>query len=214
MTRRDSTALNPDYLEFFATPAFIAQHREAAAINPVLKRLILDREAGQSGLDHSNVGGWHSGLDFIHWGGPALGKVLDAAMRLADQITRDRRGRPVKPGWQAECWANVNRRGHANKRHTHPGCFWSGTYYVDVGGLAGGRDGAFEFQDPRGVAAAWPQGFRAALPGAADDDAALVTPRDGMLVLFPSWLPHRVLPHYGEGPRISIAFNLALRRSA
>lgn len=209
-------ALEPDYLKFFSTPAFICRHPDADAINPVLKDLILQREGAAAGLTHSNLGGWHSGLDFKRWGGPALQKVLDAAARQADRLTRDRRGRPVKLVWDVECWANVNRHGHANKRHTHPGCFWSGTYYVASGGPAAGANhgGEFEFQDPRGASAAFAEDMTYAPPGApAAECDAVIRPRDGVMVMFPSWMPHRVRPYFGSDVRISIAFNLAIRRS-
>src|SRR5207244_650746 len=52
------------------------------------------------------------------------------------------------------CWANVNRLGHGNQFHTHPGALWSATYYVDDGGIGADPSlgGEFEIQDPRGVA--------------------------------------------------------------
>jgi hypothetical protein len=31
-----------------------------------------------------------------------------------------------------------------------------------------------------------------------------------MMLLFPAWLSHGVLPYYGTGERISIAFNLRI----
>jgi len=30
----------------------------------------------------------------------------------------------------------VNRSGHGNEYHSHPGSYWSGVYYVDDGGIA------------------------------------------------------------------------------
>ena len=37
---------------------------------------------------------------------------------------------------------------------------------------------------------------------------AFVKPEPGLMVLFPSYLPHMVYVHQGKRPRISIAFNL------
>ena len=34
--------------------------------------------------------------------------------------------------------------------------------------------------------------------------------KPGQLVLFPSWVPHQVMPFYGEGERITVAFNCAM----
>ena len=35
-----------------------------------------------------------------------------------------------------------------------------------------------------------------------------VRPEPGLMVLFPSYMPHMVLPHQGGRERVSIAFNL------
>jgi hypothetical protein len=37
-----------------------------------------------------------------------------------------------------------------------------------------------------------------------------IQPEAGMMVMFPSWMPHSVDAYLGESTRISIAFNLAL----
>ncbi len=206
-------APRPEVLGFFPTPAYLAELPRTEALNAELKRIILEREAGEAGLDNSNVGGWHSGRDFAEWGGPALQQVLEAAKSLATQLTRDRKGRAVRPEWQVECWANINRSGQANKRHTHPGCFWSGTYYVDDGGVADHPryGGAFEFQDPRGVAPALAGDLLYREPHGSNSAPAEteIRPRSGLMVLFPSWMPHAVRAYSGPGQRISIAFNFA-----
>ena len=46
-------------------------------------------------------------------------------------------------GGQAEfiAWATILRKGGYNSVHTHPGCAWSGVYYVDTGGAAASGDG-------------------------------------------------------------------------
>ena len=201
------------FLSLHPTPAFVARVPESERIGAALRRVILEREAaGLGGLENSNVGGWHSTRDMTHWGGPALDEVLAHARGLADRLTVDRQGRAVSIDWRVECWANVNRVGQANKLHTHPGCFWSGTYYVDDGGISDEADlgGEFEFFDPRGVAPLLsPAGASAGVPGASAD-SPLIRPRSGTMVLFPSWMPHGVRAYRGGGTRISIAFNLAL----
>ena len=54
--------------------------------------------------------------------------------------------------WGANMWANINRSGHGNEFHSHPGAYWSGVYYVDDGGIAADPSlgGELEFMDPRG----------------------------------------------------------------
>jgi len=50
--------------------------------------------------------------------------------------------------------------------------------------------------------------------GGADADesaggARTLTPKPGMMILFPSWLSHAVTPYRGTRPRISVAFNFS-----
>lgn len=193
---------------FFPTPAFLCRLQNPEPLNRQLRDIILAREQTEGGLVNSNVGGWHSGRDLATWGGGAVDAVLGAAKEIANKATRDRKGRPVRPAWRVECWANVNRRGHANKRHTHPGCYWSGAYYVDTGdGIGEGLGGEFQFHDPRGGALLDNAAARIVASG---DAAPLIRPEPGLFVIFPSWMLHSVRPYQAGGTRISIAFNLAL----
>jgi uncharacterized protein (TIGR02466 family) len=194
----------------FPTPAFLCRLQNPEPLNRQLRDIILARELAEGGLVNSNVGGWHSGRDLATWGGGAVDAVLGAAMEIASKATRDRKGRPVRPTWQVECWANVNRKGHANKRHSHPGCYWSGAYYVDIGdGVGEDFGGEFQFHDPRGGALLDNPAARIVATG---DAVPLVRPEPGLFVIFPSWMLHSVRPYQAGGTRISIAFNLALPR--
>ena len=222
MSAAKTGEMRVEVLKLFATPVAIARLPGAEAINRELERVILERANSHPGTQHSNLGGWQSTWDFIDWGGPALARVLEAARRLADRLTVDRQGRPAKVDWKINCWANVNRRGHGNEFHTHPGAYWSGSYYVDDGygrgrengGGEGGEHGGgeFEVQDPRGVA---PAMYAPMLTFAGPDGASLgasqtLTPEAGMVILFPSWLQHGVRPYRGDGRRISVAFNMSV----
>lgn len=200
--------------QFFATPVVLAEMPDAGRLNVELSKAILAKESEGPGVHHSNLGGWQSSWDIETWGGPAAKAVLDYGRGLASRITSDRLGKPVRIAWKTNAWANVNRRGHGNEFHTHPGCYWSGTYYVEDGGI--GADaalgGAFEIQDPRGVAPAmYAPNLAFAMPGGQSVGASeLIRPKAGLLVLFPSWLSHAVRPYTGDRMRISIAFNLSV----
>jgi uncharacterized protein (TIGR02466 family) len=99
--------------------------------------------------------------------------------------------------WTLSAWANVNRAGHSNKLHTHPGATWSGVYYVDSGGEAEGS--ALYLSDPA------PSRSSTFFPNLTSN--VMIRPAAGLMVLFPSYLQHGVQPHRGDRPRISIAFN-------
>ncbi len=200
--------------QLFPTPVALLQLPDAERLNADLKRIILAQEQAQPGTQHSNLGGWQSSWDFAAWGGKPAAALLAGAQRLAGDLTCDRAGRKVQVEWRVNAWANVNRSGHGNEFHTHPGCFWSGVYYVDDGGIGAdpGLGGEFEIQDPRGVAPAMyaPRLTVAASGGAAMGAQETISPRSGLLILFPSWLSHAVRPYRGTAARISVAFNLSL----
>jgi uncharacterized protein (TIGR02466 family) len=206
--------VNVELRSYFATPVAVVTLPDAASLNAELKRVILERARDDQGVQHSNLGGWQSSWDFEGWGGPCAKQVLDAARTLATKVTADRAGKPVRIAWKTNAWANINRRGHGNEFHTHPGAYWSGTYYVDDGGIGDdpGLGGAFEIQGPRGVAPAMYAPLLAfAIPGGQSAGASeLIYPRTGQFVLFPSWLAHAVRPYEGGRERISIAFNFSI----
>jgi uncharacterized protein (TIGR02466 family) len=199
---------------YFATPIATVELENAASLNRALAETVLAREAAQTSVQHSNLGGWQSSWDFPSWGGQAGDTVLRTAVALANRLTADRHGKPVDIKWRVNAWANINRAGHGNEFHTHPGCYWSGTYYVDDGGIGDDPSlgGEFEMQDPRGVAPAmYAPMLCFATPGGRSAGAnELIRPRAGLMVLFPAWLSHGVRPYRGSRMRISLAFNLSL----
>jgi uncharacterized protein (TIGR02466 family) len=197
----------------FGTPVLIEELPRAAALNAELARTITAREQSHPGTQHSNLGGWQSDWEMDRWGGASAIKLLAIGRNTANRITTDRQGRPVSIQWKANMWANINRTGHGNEFHSHPGSFWSAVYYVDDGGIDAdpALGGELEFMDPRGPGPAMyaPQlAFGSA--GLSVGANETVRPRSGRLVMFPAWLLHQVRPYRGAARRISIAFNLSL----
>jgi len=197
----------------FGTPILIEELPGAETLNAELAKTIMAREQSHPGTQHSNLGGWQSDWEMDRWGGASAIKLLAIGRNTANRITTDRQGQPVSIQWKANMWANINRTGHGNEFHSHPGSFWSAVYYVDDGGIDAdpALGGELEFMDPRGPGPAMyaPQlAFgNAGLSVGANET---VRPRSGRLVMFPAWLLHQVRPYRGAARRISIAFNLSL----
>ncbi|MBT7761011.1 MAG: hypothetical protein HN732_27000, partial [Rhodospirillaceae bacterium] len=130
-----STELNIQGHGLFPTPVVQADLPYATRINEDLRAVIEARMVSHPSTAHSNLGGWQSSWDLADWGGAAAHEVLEHAKTVAGRMTCDRQGKAVQVDWQLNAWANVNGPGHGNEFHTHPGSFWSGTYYVDDGGI-------------------------------------------------------------------------------
>ena len=174
-------------VSLFATPIVLIDLPDAAALSADLRRTILEREKSHPGTEHSNLGGWQSEWDMDRWGGAPAIKLLAVARNSANKVTTNRQGQPVSIAWKANMWANINRTGHANEFHSHPGAYWSCVYYVDDGGI--GEDpamgGELEFMDPRGpVPAMYAPQLAFNMPGGRSVGAnEVVPPRAGRLVL-------------------------------
>jgi uncharacterized protein (TIGR02466 family) len=197
----------------FGTPIIVVELPDAAVLNAALSTTIFAREKTHPGTQHSNLGGWQSDWEMDRWGGAPAIKLLAIGRNTANRVTTDRQGKPVSIAWKANMWANINRTGHGNEFHSHPGSFWSAVYYVDDGGIDADPSlgGELEFMDPRGPGPAMyaPQ-LAYGSAGLSVGANELVRPKAGRMVMFPAWLLHQVRPYKGAQQRISIAFNLSL----
>src|SRR3954471_4630285 len=212
--------MTSEIVPLFSTPVVISDLPEAATLNADLAKVIAERHKSHPGTQHSNLGGWQSSWDMDRWGGAPAIKLMAIGRNLHNRVTTDRKGNTGSgphPGyfavtWHGNMWANVNRTGHGNEFHSHPGSFWAGVYYVDDGGIGADPSlgGELEIMDPRapGVAMYAPQ-LAFNMPGGLSVGAnEVVLPKAGLMVLFPAWLLHQVRPYRGAAERISIAFNL------
>ncbi len=197
----------------FATPIVLSDVPDAAALNTELRAAIEKHQKAHPGTQHSNLGGWQSDWDMDRWGGAAAIKLLAIGRNTANRVTTNRQGQPVVITWRANMWANVNKTGHGNEFHSHPGSFWSGVYYVDDGGIDADPSlgGELEFMDPRGPGPAmYAPHLAFGAAGLSVGANETVRPKTGRLVMFPAWVLHQVRPYKGTAERISIAFNLSL----
>ena len=100
------------------------------------------------------------------------------------------------------CWANISAKGARHKTHTHPNNFLSGVYYVQA---AEGAN-SITFEDPRPqtyVMAPAPTELRLESAG-----SNIMPVKEGMLIVFPAWLPHSVGINKSDRERISVSFNV------
>ena len=193
----------------FSTPIVNYRWPQGDELNAALAERILVAEKSGSGISKSNVGGWHSELDFLEWPDDCIRSLRSrieafiAALNAA-VFNDDAPRRPDE--FVMEGWANVLRGGGYNSLHSHPNAFWSGVYYVT--GNPASPDSAFsgklELVDPRpGASLSFVEHTR--LYG-----RFLVNPAAGQMIVFPSWLQHWVHPCQGDGARISIAYNVMI----
>ncbi len=191
---------------FFETPLLEHRWSDGPELNIVLRASILDHARRHPGTENTNVGGWHSDVGTLEFCGEAGRRLLKHMGEMTKEATQrlfTKYGQPIEPmNWSLTAWANVNNNGDFNNSHTHPGATWSGVYYVDSGESdAGAKGTALHIADPL------PSRSSSFFP-TLSNSTLLIRPELGLMLLFPSYVPHAVPPHRGDRPRISIAFNV------
>ena len=194
----------------FSTPILMQVWPESTQLNAELQELVLARERADKGVIKSNLGGWQSEQGLFHWQHPAIAVLQQRVREATIEITSQTCGQALQGlamDMHVNGWANVSRDRSYNRIHAHSECTWSGVYYVSTGepDPAVTDNGAIEFFNA-GLTA-----HGGVLPGRPFGGQLRVSPEPGLMVMFPSWLPHWVHPFQGSGTRISLAFNVTLR---
>jgi len=106
-------------------------------------------------------------------------------------------------------WYNVNPTGASNDRHTHPGCDLAGVFYVKI---PEGESGDLELENPQHFANF--HMLNTMEHGLKDttkcSHSLWFPPEEGITVIFPSNITHRVLTNKTKEDRISISWNMKI----
>lgn len=210
----------------FAVPIGEAFMPDAEKLNAELKALILEREREperwRNPYQSNQVAAdtFESDFTFFSWPEPCVQTLRDFCWsHLAHLVAQLNGYTPAEMNEiviQSHTWFHVTRNGGYFGNHNHAMASWSGVYCVSTGESdpAYPMSGVLRMLNPMMLANMFvdPGNQRIRQPyGMA---AHHVHFRPGQLILFPSWLIHEVLPFYGQGERITIAFNCWFKRAS
>ena len=132
----------------------------------------------------------------------ALARALDKHVaRFSDQVGFDLAGGKLKLD---SLWVNVMPNGGTHSGHIHPHSVISGTYYVAL------PEGSanLKLEDPR-LPMMMAAPMRRTDAGQSLQPFVTLTPEEGEVILWESWLRHEVVMNKSTTKRISISFNYA-----
>ena len=189
---------------FFSTPVWIQQLNNFENINDELKSYIYQaRKENPDGVKKSNVNGWHSdGFDLKNQNLKNFITEISNIIGLAiKDMNWDLDAQTVRI---TNMWAIINKDRAFNERHHHGNSSLTAAYYVkaekDAGDLI--------FFDPRQANVFHHPTAKEA--NSLNCQVQSVTPRTGTLVLFPSYLEHKVAENLSNKERIVVSFNISL----
>ena len=93
-------------------------------------------------------------------------------------------------------WTNVNEVGSKNVLHTHTNDAWAGIYYLQAEGT-----GNLMFVNPANI-------LLQCNTKSPYTRRTGIKPKDGMLVLWPGWVPHEVEENNSNKQRINLAWGI------
>ena len=178
----------------------------------LLESIYAERERDRGGVNKSNtaqLGSWHS-----HTGlhkNPEYAELLSHVGSVMSRMSKELSYATDHVLKVTTMWSIINPPGNGNRAHVHPGCLWSGVYYVHAQEGAG----QIEFVDPRTVV----------IMNQAKYIGKKKRPRDcwtkvdykpvpGRILIFPSWLYHGVDPNMSKesgrkADRVIVSFNIS-----
>ena len=189
---------------FFSTPVWASKVENYEETNELLYSYINElQNIDNKGVVKSNIKGWHSkDFDMKH---EIPKKFIELISPKINKILSDMNWDLIKQSVKiSNMWAIINKGGAANSRHHHGNSALSAAYYV----RAPKNSGDIVFYDPRPA----PIYFHptAKEPNSLNAMVNSISPSEGGLVMFPSYLDHSVNENLSDEERIVISFNISL----
>ena len=187
----------------FSTEIWEEYDHQCIVNNESLAKVITNRSLAESSRELSNVGGWQSNDDLAE-----DVQFTDLISFVRQKLLKVALHNNYIDGLECvivNMWANINEHRDFNKAHLHPNSDWSFAYYVKTTEDSGG----IVFCDPR----------VRRIMNVHDDilkdysndsqhSTYRISPLNGRLVIFPSYLEHYVEPNLTQETRISISGNI------
>ena len=197
-----------EIIKLFPEPIFKFKLEDFKNFNKDLSEYIYKlRETDKEGISKSNRGGWHSQYFMLDQKNTVQQKF---ALKVQEYIVRVFQ----LYGWKIKdvniriqhMWAIINKKNDFNVVHTHPNCYLSAAYYV----RASKNCGRFTVESPN-IAR------RYAYPSIEKQnelnvDVVSLDIEEGDLLIFPSYLPHKVGTNQSDEDRIVISFNVDIKK--
>jgi len=159
------------------------------------------------GLSVSNRGGFQSQPLSIE-DNPLLQKFIDTTKTALENYISSYQLVDSYEATISALWFNINSKQHYNVTHVHPGCQFTGSYYIQVakncGKLIIEHPLSSHLMDDF-------FGNKFTIHNQYTSNDYSHDPHAGDLIFFPAWIPHHVEANKSSKDRISMSFNINVR---
>lgn len=191
-----------NFVDLFSTPIQIAQLE--LDIESLIEFCYGKKAENPEGVSLSNLGGWQSDcvLNETHPEFVKLkNKIEEAANIYHNEIGFKKNLKEII----GNIWININGKGHSNELHQHHYAIFSGNYYLRP------CNAPIAFRHPfKDINTYWWNSDIIEEYNQANSGVWTIQPAPNNIILFPSWIEHKVLSNEENMDRITIAFNTTL----
>ena len=189
----------------FPTPVWTIQLENYKLINDEMYNFVKENQTkDQIGINKSNIKGWHSKDFNLQENVPKnfIKNISPSIQKVIKDMNWETKKQTVKI---SNMWAIINTGGSTNSRHQHGNSTISGAYYV----RAPKNCGDIVFYDPRPAPVFYyPTAVNSNFLNAQVNG---ITPKEGALILFPSYVDHSVNENLSNKERMVISFNITIQ---
>lgn len=190
--------MNKKIISLIKSDLFIDNVGTTAQRQLLIEEIKLLNSKNPKGTANTNPGCWRwkSPCSSIEWLMKDIINLLDSSVALyaREDIVFGQRQRLKLI--EVDYWANINQPGSRNAIHSHKSAQFSAVYYLKTEGT-----GAITFANPANIMQDCNQGS----PFTRD---TRIEPKDGDLLIWPSWMPHEVETNFSNQERINLAFDI------
>ena len=165
---------------------------------------ILQLKKNNKSQMYSNVGGWQNNI--VNLNNLHIKKLVETTLEKTNSLKDELGFKKEKKVILNNMWVNVNEKNNFNLSHDHPISFFSAVYYVKVPK----NSGRIVFENVNPLHAWCVNNNSVEHFNHFTSNVWKLTPKEGDLVIFPSWLKHYVEANESDETRISISFNTHL----
>ena len=199
-----NTSMNMEYSHLFDVP--IQTTKLELNIDSLIDFCYELKHKNKKGTILSNVGGWHS-ENIINETHTEFIKLKNKIEDAANIFHHDLQFKKIYHQKIDNIWANINQKGHSNVFHDHPYSILSGAFYLTKGETA-----PIVFEHPfkdintyfwkKSIIEEW---------NTTNVARWNIPPKPNILLIFPSWIQHKVSMNKENIDRITFSFNTKMR---
>jgi len=195
-----STSMNSEYSHLFSVPIQITELE--LNIDSLIEFCYEMKHKNEKGVELSNIGGWHSEniINETHTEFVNLKDKIEEAVNIYHHDIQFKKTYYQKID---AIWANINQKGHSNVYHDHPHSILSGAFY-----LTDGKTAPIDFRHPYQHINLyfWDDSIIEEWNG-VNSSRWSIPPKTNTLLVFPSWVQHKVSMNKEDTDRITFSFN-------